>query len=105
MSDLGSESPKRMSANRSEFMGSHSNLIMLRAVAVLDDGNENGAREGRRPSSWPGLDQAALVLRWPNMICLASSSISALKVNLSFSAIARAAAGLAETSSTSRFTL
>ena len=34
----------------------------------------------------------------------ASSSISVLKVNLSFSAIARGAAGRAEISSTSRFT-
>ena len=33
---------------------------------------------------------------WPNMMCLASSSMSVLKVNLSFSAIARAAAGRAE---------
>src|SRR5258706_14290294 len=39
------------------------------------------------------------------MMFLASSSISALKTNLSFSAIARAAAGLAEISSTRRFTL
>src|SRR3984957_19103319 len=77
---------------------------MLLGCRSRDDGNENGAREGRRPSSWLKLDQAALVLRWPNMMCLASSSISALKVNLSFSAIARGAAGLAETSSSSRFT-
>ena len=49
-------------------------------------------------------DHAALVLRCPNMKLRASSSISALKVNLSFSAIARAAAGLALISSTSRFT-
>src|ERR1700689_3765204 len=48
---------------------------------------------------------AALVLRWPNMMCLASSSMSALKVNLSFNASARAAAGRAATSSTSRLTL
>ena len=39
------------------------------------------------------------------MMARASSSISALNTNLSFSAIARAAAGLAEISSTSRFTL
>ena len=39
------------------------------------------------------------------MMARASSSISALNVNLSFSAIARAAAGRAEISSTSRFTL
>ena len=39
------------------------------------------------------------------MMLRASSSISVLKVNLSFSAIARDAAGRAETSSTSRFTL
>ena len=38
------------------------------------------------------------------MLLRASSSISALKVNLSFSAIARAAAGRAVISSTSRFT-
>ncbi len=58
--------------------------------------------KGAVSSSWP--DHAALVLRWRNMMSRASSSISALKTNLSFSAIARAAAGLAEISSTSRFT-
>src|SRR5947209_20263918 len=47
---------------------------------------------------------AALGLRWRNMMGLAWSSISVLKVNLSFSATARAAAGLAETSSASRLT-
>src|SRR5277367_794931 len=51
------------------------------------------------------LDQATLVLRCPNMKLRASSSISALNANLSFSAIARAAAGRAETSSCRRFTL
>src|SRR3982074_516489 len=39
------------------------------------------------------------------MMPRAASSISALKTNLSFSAIARGAAGLAEISSTNRFTL
>ena len=39
------------------------------------------------------------------MMLRASSSISALNTNLSFSATARAAAGRAEISSTSRFTL
>jgi hypothetical protein len=46
----------------------------------------NGARKGRRLFVVAG---SALVLRWPNMMCLASLSISALKVNLSFYAMAR----------------
>ena len=53
----------------------------------------------------PGSAQAALTLRCLNMLLRASSSISALNVKLSFSAIAFAAAGRAEISSTSRLTL
>jgi hypothetical protein len=37
-----------MSADRFEFMGSLPDLMMLQAVAVLDDRNDNGARDGRR---------------------------------------------------------
>src|SRR6266576_2631522 len=57
------------------------------------------------PAIHRGGDHAALALRWRNMMARASSSISALNTNLSFSAIARTAAGLDEISSTRRFTL
>ena len=68
---------------------------------TLDSGSARGAHPGMTEEA----THAALVLRWRNMMARASSSISALKTNLSFSAIARAAAGRAETSSSSRFTL
>jgi hypothetical protein len=65
---------------------------------------EGWARRMRAFAHLVERNHAALVLRWRNMMARASSSISALKTNLSFSAIARAAAGLAEISSTRRYT-
>src|SRR5450759_1410427 len=52
-----------------------------------------------------GIHQATFTLICPNMAFLASSSNSVLNLCLSLSALARAAAGRAEISSTSRFRL
>src|SRR3954462_6293345 len=83
-------------------------------MAGVSAGRNGGSEKAMRPAcgATPYLGDpkdvqfthAALVLRWRNMILRASSSISALNVNLSFSAIARAAAGLADTSSPRRLT-
>src|SRR5207248_9131947 len=58
----------------------------------------------RGPETLARRDQATLAFMCLNILSRASSSISALKLNLSFSAIARAAAGRAEISSTKRLT-
>ena len=72
--------------------------------ALSADINVGGPAPKARRSA-PGRVQPAFLARCLNMWPRASSSISALKACLSFSATARAAAGRALTSSTSRLTL